>query len=169
MYGKLSTYRSNSKLNHIGGRICKHFCEEIEETTNAELFPLPHGFPSKLIIIHFISSSFTEIMQKIWESFLWLSLFFFSFCQGVPMIYMGDEYGHTKEGNNNTYCHDNYVIISLLFILCTSSNPVIDSFWLWYRLITSGGTRRKILHQTSSDSAAWWPNSASKHLWWITI
>jgi pullulanase/glycogen debranching enzyme len=30
--------------------------------------------------------------------------------QGVPMIYMGDEYGHTKGGNNNTYCHDNYVI-----------------------------------------------------------
>ncbi|TXG61130.1 hypothetical protein EZV62_012493 [Acer yangbiense] len=27
--------------------------------------------------------------------------------QGVPMITMGDEYGHTKGGNNNTYCHDN--------------------------------------------------------------
>jgi isoamylase len=27
--------------------------------------------------------------------------------QGVPMICMGDEYGHTKGGNNNTYCHDN--------------------------------------------------------------
>lgn len=26
---------------------------------------------------------------------------------GVPMIVMGDEYGHTKGGNNNTYCHDN--------------------------------------------------------------
>ena len=25
---------------------------------------------------------------------------------GVPMIVMGDEYGHTKLGNNNTYCHD---------------------------------------------------------------
>ncbi|XVF19054.1 hypothetical protein REPUB_Repub11eG0077200 [Reevesia pubescens] len=29
--------------------------------------------------------------------------------QGVPMICMGDEYGHTKGGNNNTYCHDNYI------------------------------------------------------------
>nr|CAB3483492.1 unnamed protein product [Digitaria exilis] len=29
--------------------------------------------------------------------------------QGVPMFYMGDEYGHTKGGNNNTYCHDHYV------------------------------------------------------------
>ncbi len=26
---------------------------------------------------------------------------------GVPMILMGDEYGHTKKGNNNTYCQDN--------------------------------------------------------------
>ena len=26
---------------------------------------------------------------------------------GVPMILMGDEYGHTKDGNNNTWCHDN--------------------------------------------------------------
>ena len=32
--------------------------------------------------------------------------------QGVPMLLMGDEYGHTKDGNNNTYCHDsqwNYI------------------------------------------------------------
>ncbi|XP_020407452.1 glycogen debranching enzyme [Zea mays] len=29
--------------------------------------------------------------------------------KGVPMFYMGDEYGHTKGGNNNTYCHDHYV------------------------------------------------------------
>nr|WKN39713.1 glycogen debranching protein GlgX [Tunicatimonas sp. TK19036] len=27
--------------------------------------------------------------------------------QGVPMITMGDEYGHSKNGNNNTYCQDN--------------------------------------------------------------
>lgn len=27
--------------------------------------------------------------------------------QGVPMILMGDEVGHSKRGNNNTYCHDN--------------------------------------------------------------
>ena len=27
--------------------------------------------------------------------------------QGVPMITMGDEYGRTKNGNNNTYCQDN--------------------------------------------------------------
>ena len=26
---------------------------------------------------------------------------------GTPMLLMGDEYGHTRRGNNNTYCHDN--------------------------------------------------------------
>ncbi len=29
--------------------------------------------------------------------------------QGVPMILMGDEMGRTKQGNNNTYCHDNHL------------------------------------------------------------
>ena len=27
--------------------------------------------------------------------------------QGIPMLYMGDEYGHSKYGNNNTWCQDN--------------------------------------------------------------
>lgn len=27
--------------------------------------------------------------------------------RGVPMFLMGDEYGHSKHGNNNTWCHDN--------------------------------------------------------------
>ncbi len=27
--------------------------------------------------------------------------------RGIPMILMGDEMGHTKYGNNNTFCHDN--------------------------------------------------------------
>lgn len=27
--------------------------------------------------------------------------------QGIPMIFMGDETGHTKNGNNNTWCQDN--------------------------------------------------------------
>ena len=26
---------------------------------------------------------------------------------GTPMLFMGDEYGHTRFGNNNTYCQDN--------------------------------------------------------------
>lgn len=27
--------------------------------------------------------------------------------QGIPMLHSGDEYGHTKNGNNNTWCQDN--------------------------------------------------------------
>ncbi len=34
-----------------------------------------------------------------------LSLLFLS--QGTPMLQSGDEFGFTKWGNNNTYCHDN--------------------------------------------------------------
>lgn len=34
-----------------------------------------------------------------------LATLFFS--QGAPMLLAGDEFGHTKKGNNNTYCQDN--------------------------------------------------------------
>jgi isoamylase/glycogen operon protein len=27
--------------------------------------------------------------------------------RGIPMLLMGNEYGHTKQGNNNTWCQDN--------------------------------------------------------------
>jgi len=33
------------------------------------------------------------------------------------MFYMGDEYGHTKGGNNNTYCHDHYVSAMRSYII----------------------------------------------------
>ena len=29
--------------------------------------------------------------------------------QSVPMLFMGDEFGHTKQGNNNAYCQDNEI------------------------------------------------------------
>ena len=29
--------------------------------------------------------------------------------QGTPMMLMGDEYGHTRHGNNNSYGHDNHL------------------------------------------------------------
>ena len=29
--------------------------------------------------------------------------------QGVPMLYGGDEFGNSQEGNNNAYCQDNAV------------------------------------------------------------
>lgn len=33
------------------------------------------------------------------------------------MIYMGDEYGYMKGGNNNIYCYDNYVIFLMFCVL----------------------------------------------------
>ncbi len=37
-----------------------------------------------------------------------LNFFTFLFCSfGTPMIQMGDERGHSKQGNNNTWCQDN--------------------------------------------------------------
>lgn len=52
----------------------------------------------------FVSTSVKKLRKRQMRNFC-LSLMV---SQGVPMIYMGDEYGHTKGGNNNTYCHDNY-------------------------------------------------------------
>lgn len=31
------------------------------------------------------------------------------FAQGVPLIYAGDEFGNSQEGNNNAYCQDNEI------------------------------------------------------------
>ncbi|KAH9805603.1 isoamylase 1 [Citrus sinensis] len=50
--------------------------------------------------------------------------------QGVPMISMGDEYGHTKGGNNNTYCHDNDVNLCTLLISGTLLTHECESLGL---------------------------------------
>lgn len=34
-------------------------------------------------------------------------LFALFLSKGIPMLLMGDEYGHTRRGNNNAYCQDN--------------------------------------------------------------
>lgn len=51
--------------------------------------------------------------------------------QGTPMMLMGDEYGHTRYGNNNSYGHDTtinhfqwgQVIFCIIFFLFDSLNP----------------------------------------------
>ncbi|XP_042444281.1 isoamylase 1, chloroplastic-like isoform X1 [Zingiber officinale] len=53
----------------------------------------------------FVSISVRRLRKRQMRNFF-LSLMV---SQGTPMICMGDEYGHTKGGNNNTYCHDNYL------------------------------------------------------------
>jgi isoamylase/glycogen operon protein len=50
--------------------------------------------------------------------------------QGVPMLLMGDEYGHTNHGNNNTWCHDD----ALNWFLWEELNANKD-FWRFYRAL----------------------------------
>ena len=38
-----------------------------------------------------------------------MALTMLMFAQGVPLIYAGDEFGNTQEGNNNAYCQDNEI------------------------------------------------------------
>lgn len=80
-------------------------------------------FPSIALQFTFVlfPSSFT-LMKCCYDLFT-----FFSIHQGVPMIYMGDEYGHTKGGNNNTYCHDNYVKYNCIYSSLISLKPI--SVW----------------------------------------
>nr|BAP91163.1 isoamylase1-type starch debranching enzyme [Amaranthus cruentus] len=52
--------------------------------------------------------------------------------QGVPMIYMGDEYGHTKGGNNNSYCHDNYIN----YFQWDKKEAAVSDFFRFCRLMT---------------------------------
>jgi len=59
--------------------------------------------------------------------------------KGVPMVHMGDEYGHTKGGNNNTWCQDN----KLNWFLWDTQSPLYDfvrnliHFRRNHRLLTS--------------------------------
>lgn len=77
------------------------------------------------------------------------------------MIIMCDEYGHTKGGNNNTYCHDDAVsFLSTLklsvrychqyFTVISSSVTIVVT--LVIRLIISGGIRRTLILMVSIGS-----------------
>ena len=43
--------------------------------------------------------------------------------QGVPMIYGGDEFGNSQNGNNNAYCQDNQVGMDRLESTEEKMNP----------------------------------------------
>ena len=80
--------------------------------------------------------------------------------QGVPMILMGDEYGHSKGGNNNTYCHDNHVLAidqsdSMILVIClVVIKNLIRSYRRGCSSTISAGIRRRNPRRISSDSAA---------------
>lgn len=83
--------------------------------------------------------------------------------QGIPMILMGDEYGHTKKGNNNTWCHDNELNWFLWDKLRENSG-----FYRFYRKLIEFRKNHPILRQgqflTDSD-VAWWGINAQKAAW----
>src|SRR5207253_287532 len=59
---------------------------------------------------------------------------------GIPMIYMGDEYGHTKNGNNNSWSHDN----ELNWFLWDKLNENQD-FFNFYRFLINFRNKNSIL------------------------
>jgi pullulanase/glycogen debranching enzyme len=60
--------------------------------------------------------------------------FISAYKQGTPMMLIGDEYGHTRYGNNNSYGHDTIinhfqweqVILYFIFFLSDSFNSDND-------------------------------------------
>lgn len=83
--------------------------------------------------------------------------------QGIPMILMGDEYGHTKKGNNNTWCHDNELNWFLWQKLQDQEN-----FYRYYRLLIQFRKNHPILHQgrfLKEDDISWWDPEARKASW----
>jgi isoamylase/glycogen operon protein len=73
--------------------------------------------------------------------------------QGVPMLLMGDEYGHTKFGNNNTWCQDN----ELNWFLWDQLNEQ-QAFNRFYRLMIEFRKAHPILRKGSflkKEDIAW--------------
>ena len=60
------------------------------------------------------------------------------------MLTMGDEYGHTKDGNNNTWCQDN----SLNWFLWSQLEQNA-SFYRFYRLLIHFRKQHSLLHRIS--------------------
>ena len=60
--------------------------------------------------------------------------------QGIPMLLMGDEYGHSKDGNNNSWCQDN--------ALNWQQWGQENSFYRFYKLMVQFRKRHPSLRQT---------------------
>ena len=57
--------------------------------------------------------------------------------QGTPMIHMGDEYGHTRFGNNNSYGHDNALNHFLWSVLANGTGEDGDDTKGFFRFYSS--------------------------------
>lgn len=82
---------------------------------------------------------------------------------GIPMILMGDEYGHTRNGNNNTWSHDNELNWFLWNELEKNEN-----FFRFFRLMIDFRKKEKILCRTAflKKEEVDWHGLASFHPNW---
>lgn len=83
--------------------------------------------------------------------------------QGIPMLLMGDEYGHTKRGNNNTWCQDNELNWFLWDNLTTNSQ-----FYRFFRLLIQFRNTHKVLKQgrfLTEDDIQWHGEKPLKPNW----
>jgi isoamylase len=82
---------------------------------------------------------------------------------GVPMIWMGDEYGHTRNGNNNGWCHDNEMNWFLWNELKKESG-----FFRFYKLLIQFRKKHPMLRRENfytSDDVEWHGTEPSKPNW----
>lgn len=83
--------------------------------------------------------------------------------QGIPMLLMGDEYAHTKKGNNNSWCHDNEMNWFLWDKLAEN-----EPFYRFYRKLIAFRKSHDSLRQGSflkDDDIAWLGIDAQNVIW----
>jgi len=83
--------------------------------------------------------------------------------QGIPMLLMGDEYGHTKNGNNNTWCQDNEINWFLWDHLSVNA-----AFYRFYRLAIHFRKNHSLLRRTtflSPQDITWHGKTPFKPEW----
>jgi glycogen debranching enzyme GlgX len=83
--------------------------------------------------------------------------------QGIPMLHMGDEYGHTKKGNNNTWCQDN----ELNWFLWDKIEEN-NAFYRFYKLMIAFRKQQPLLRQAAflTDQNIEWHGSLTEKPCW---
>jgi isoamylase len=83
--------------------------------------------------------------------------------QGIPMLTMGDEYGHSKKGNNNTWCQDNELNWFLWDHLKEN-----EDFFRFYRNLIAFRKAHPVLrrgHFLSDADVCWHGTNGQKTIW----
>jgi isoamylase len=81
---------------------------------------------------------------------------------GTPMILMGDEYAHTRNGNNNAYCQDNELNWFLWDQLAKEEGFVrFHRLMIQFRIKNPILQRKEFLRDTEVSWHGHWPNEAN--------